>query len=89
MHKHDPASKPNNVPSFLTVNFNIYDLSWGGHSNLAVHGVSNILLILYIIISLAGLREVYRRPTYGLPLSDVYSLSEKYRRYKQPQYYQL
>jgi len=36
-----------------------------------------------------GLREVYRRPTYGLPLSDVYSLSEKYRRYKQPQYYQL
>ena len=45
--------------------------------------------LLELIISMAGLREVYRRPTYGLPLSDVYSLSEKYRRYKQPQYYQL
>ena len=45
--------------------------------------------LLKVIIFMAGLREVYRRPTYGLPLSDVYSLSEKYRRYKQPQYYQL
>ena len=55
-----------------------------------VHGffLRNMSL-LELIISMAGLREGYRRPTYGLPLSDVYSLSEKYRRYKQPQYYQL
>ena len=36
----------------------------------------------------SGYRELYSRPTYGLPITDVYSLSEKYRRYK-PQYYQL
>ena len=36
----------------------------------------------------SGYRDLYSRPTYGLPITDIYSLSEKYRRYK-PQYYQL
>jgi len=45
-------------------------------------------LELFMPPNVSGYRDLYSRPTYGLPITDVYSLSEKYRRYK-PQYYQL
>ena len=50
--------------------------------------VSLYTCIMFIAQICAGLQDLYRQPAYCLPLSDVYSLSEKYRRYK-PQYYQL